>query len=96
MFIDSALRGAAQVVFQSNPISGLFILVALFLQSPFFGLCATIGLVVETGMSMIYRINRSLIRAGLHGYNGILVGCATATFFGMHYCTYMSRSHLRG
>lgn len=81
-FIDYTLRGASQVVFQSNPISGILILVALFVQNPYFGLCATIGLVVETFMSVVYCINKNLIRAGLHGYNGILVGCACATFFG--------------
>lgn len=79
-FIDSCLRGVGQVVFMNNPITGLAILVALFVASPWLGSAGTIGLVVSTVTAALLGFERGAIRAGLYGFNGVLVGAALATF----------------
>lgn len=36
-FINATLRGISQVIFVNNPLSGLLILAAMFIQSPWLG-----------------------------------------------------------
>eukprot|EP01114_Cavostelium_apophysatum_P022061 TRINITY_DN7859_c0_g1_i1.p1 TRINITY_DN7859_c0_g1~~TRINITY_DN7859_c0_g1_i1.p1 ORF type:complete len:431 (+),score=54.75 TRINITY_DN7859_c0_g1_i1:76-1368(+) len=79
-FVDYNLRGAAQVVFMNNPISGAFIVAALFLASWWTAVCGMVGLICGTSFALFLGVNIGAIRAGLHGYNGILVGLALATF----------------
>ncbi|XP_026639179.1 urea transporter 1 [Microtus ochrogaster] len=47
-FVDWILRGISQVVFVSNPISGILILVGLLVQNPWWALCGCVGTVVST------------------------------------------------
>ncbi|CAO2594523.1 Urea transporter 1 [Lemmus lemmus] len=47
-FMDWILRGISQVVFVSNPISGILILVGLLVQNPWWALCGCVGTVVST------------------------------------------------
>ncbi|MGD1917927.1 MAG: urea transporter [Pleurocapsa sp.] len=79
-FINYNLRGIGQVIFVNNPISGLLILLALFIQSPWVGLMSLIGVVSSTASAIALGLNRDTIRNGIFGYNGILVGAALATF----------------
>ena len=79
-FINYSLRGAGQVVFVNNPLSGLLILLALFIQSPWIGLMSLVAVVSSTVTAIALKLNRSTIRSGIFGYNGILVGVALATF----------------
>lgn len=79
-FIDSCLRGVGQVALMNNPLTGLLILVALFLADLQLGLMAAIGLLASTLTAYLLRLDRGRIRAGLYGYNGLLVGAALATF----------------
>ena len=44
-FINYNLRGIGQVIFVNNPLSGLLILLALFIQSPWIGLMSLVGVV---------------------------------------------------
>ena len=44
-FVDYRLRGVGQVVFMNNPITGLLILIGLFVASAWLGTAAVIGLV---------------------------------------------------
>ena len=37
-FVDSCLRGVGQVCFMNNPVTGLAILVAMFVAEPWLGL----------------------------------------------------------
>lgn len=79
-FVDSLLRGCGQVMFQNNPLTGLLILIGIFVNSTLLGLTGVIGLVVSTLTAVLLKADRSAIRAGLFGYNGILTGIGLAVF----------------
>ncbi|NWH62009.1 UT2 protein, partial [Geococcyx californianus] len=72
--VDWILRGTSQVMFVNNPLSGLIILVGLSIQSPWWMLTGCTGMIVSTLTALALTQERSAIAAGLHGYNGILVG----------------------
>ncbi|XP_049757452.1 urea transporter 1 isoform X1 [Elephas maximus indicus] len=79
-FIDWVLRGMSQVVFVSNPISGILILVGLLVQNPWWALNGCVGTVVSTLTALLLSQDRSAIAAGLQGYNATLVGILMAVF----------------
>ncbi|XP_063814373.1 urea transporter 1 isoform X2 [Pseudophryne corroboree] len=79
-FIDWFLRGISQVMFVNNPISGLIITAGLFLQNPWWALAGCLGTAVSTLTALLLSQDRSAIAAGLHGYNGVLVGLLMAVF----------------
>ena len=84
---DTLLRGAGQVMFQDSAWCGLFFLLGIGWGAwkegiPEVGIGAVLGLIVGTLAAYILNAPRADIRKGLHGYNGILVGCALPTFFG--------------
>ncbi|NXH02711.1 UT2 protein, partial [Loxia leucoptera] len=78
--VDWILRGTSQVMFVNNPLSGLIILVGLFIQSPWWMLTGCTGTTVSTLTALALSQDRSSIAAGLHGYNGILVGLLMAVY----------------
>ncbi|KAM6227054.1 urea transporter 2 [Spheniscus humboldti] len=78
--VDWILRGTSQVMFVNNPLSGLIILVGIFIQTPWWMLTGCTGMTVSTLTALALSQDRSAIAAGLHGYNGILVGLLMATF----------------
>lgn len=85
-FMLVCLRGAGQVMFQNNAMTGLFFLIGIFWGAWQAGIIAVgvgavVGLVFGTVMAYLLPVPRADIDAGLHGYNGILVGCALPTFF---------------
>nr|XP_060617187.1 urea transporter 2-like isoform X1 [Anolis sagrei ordinatus] len=79
-FIDWILRGVSQVMFVSNPLSGLIMLAGFLVQSPWIALTCCIGVIVSTLTALILCQERSAIAAGLYGYNGVLVGMLMAVF----------------
>uniref|UniRef100_P97689-2 Isoform 2 of Urea transporter 1 n=1 Tax=Rattus norvegicus TaxID=10116 RepID=P97689-2 len=79
-FMDWILRGISQVVFVSNPISGILILAGLLVQNPWWALCGCVGTVVSTLTALLLSQDRSAIAAGLQGYNATLVGILMAVF----------------
>ncbi|XP_073445882.1 urea transporter 2-like isoform X1 [Dendrobates tinctorius] len=79
-FIDWVLRGTSQVMFVSNPISGLLIIAGLFLQNTWWAIAGCLGTIVSTITALVLSQDRSAIAAGLHGYNGNLVGLLMAVF----------------
>lgn len=79
-FADYTLRGVGQVVFMNNPVTGLLILVGLWITGPWLGLAATVGVVAATGTALLLGLDRDVLRAGLFGFNGTLVGAGLATF----------------
>jgi urea transporter len=79
-FVDSCLRGVGQVCFMNNPVTGLLILVAMFVAEPWLGFAGALGLVVSTGAALVIGMDRGAIRAGLFGFNGILVGAGLSLF----------------
>ncbi len=79
-FLDTLLRGTGQVMFQNNPLTGLLILIGIFVNSALFGIAGVLGLIVSTLTAVLLRADHGLIRAGLFGYNGILTGIGLAFF----------------
>jgi urea transporter len=79
--VDALLRGTGQVMFQNNPLTGLLFLVGIFVNSFKFGGTGLLGLAASTLAAYLLGADRALIRAGLFGFNGILVGIALAFFF---------------
>ncbi|XP_053466212.1 urea transporter 2-like isoform X2 [Ictalurus furcatus] len=77
---DWVLRGAAQVMFVNNPLSGLIIFAGLILQNRWWALNGFVGTLFATISALILKQNRGAIAAGLYGYNGILVGLLMAVF----------------
>jgi urea transporter len=84
-FVDVNLRGTGQVMFQNNPLTGLLFLIAIAWGSIATGMPQVfvgglLGLVIATLTAMWLRVDTDALQAGLHGYNGILVGLALPTF----------------
>jgi urea transporter len=79
--VDTLLRGVGQVMFQNNPLTGLLFLVGILVNSFKFCGAALLGLAASTLAAHLLGADRALIRAGLFGFNGILVGIALAFFF---------------
>ncbi|XP_053153773.1 urea transporter 1 [Hemicordylus capensis] len=79
-FIDWVLRGVSQVMFVSNPLSGLIMLVGFLVQSPWLTITCCLGAIISTLTALLLSQDRSAIGAGLYGYNGVLVGMLMAVF----------------
>ena len=79
-FVDSCLRGVGQVCFMNNPVTGLAILVAMFVAEPWLGFAGVLGVVVSTLAAIVIGMDRGAIRAGLFGFNGVLVGAGLSLF----------------
>src|SRR3954469_23264633 len=79
-FIDSCLRGVGQVCFMNNPITGLAIVVAMFIGEGWLGFAGLLGVVTSTLTAMVIGMDRGAIRAGLYGFNGVLVGAGLSLF----------------
>jgi urea transporter len=84
-FIDLSLRGASQVFFQNNALTGFIILAAIFWgghASGNLGVAygAVVGLVVASFTAILLNSDRNALKQGLFGFNGVLVGAALPTF----------------
>lgn len=84
-FVDIILRGIGQVMFQDNPVSGLFFFIAIGWGSytadvPQVAIGGLLGIVVATITAWWLRVDRAVLGAGLYGFNAYLVGIALPTF----------------
>lgn len=79
-FVQYCLRGVGQICFMNNPITGLLILIGIWIFSPWLGFSAILGVVASTAFALLLGIDRVVIRGGLYGLNGALVGAGLATF----------------
>jgi urea transporter len=78
--VDTLLRGTGQVMFQNNPLTGLIFLAGIFVNSGKLGGLGILGLAASTLTAYLLGADRALIRNGLFGFNGILVGIGLAFF----------------
>src|SRR6266542_1817908 len=78
--IDTLLRGVGQVMLQNNPMTGLLFLVGIFLNSYESGLTALLGLAIVTLVAYLLGADRTLIRDGLFGFNGVLTSITLSVF----------------
>lgn len=84
-FLSTCLKGASQVFFMENAITGALFLVAIFYASFVTGVWATsigavIGVVVATAVASALSFDEKARLSGLFGFNGILIGVALPTF----------------
>ncbi len=79
-FVDWSLRGVGQVVFQNNPLSGLVILAALAWNSWIYAAICVLGVIASTVTALVLKADRAVMRDGLYGFNGALVGLALVAF----------------
>lgn len=79
-FVDACLRGVGQVCFMNNPVTGLAIVVAMFVGEAWLGFAGALGVVVSTAAALLIGMDRDAIRAGLFGFNGVLVGAGMSLF----------------
>ncbi len=80
LWLGALLRGAGQLMLCNNPISGLFVVAALFAASSWTACMALLGLVCSTVAGVMLGVNRAAWRGGLFGYNGFAFGAAMATY----------------
>lgn len=83
--VRTLLRGAGQVMFQNSPWTGLLFLCGIAWGAwragrPEIAVGALAGLCAGTLAACLLGAPREEIEEGLHGYNGILVGCALPVF----------------
>src|SRR5919197_5438036 len=78
--VDALLRGTGQVMFQNNPLTGLIFLAGIFVNSGKLGGLGLLGLEASTLTAYFLGADRALIRNGLFGFNGILVGIGLGFF----------------
>lgn len=86
--VDVHLRGAAEVMLQSSPLTGLLIISGIVWGASAQGnavvaLGAVVGLVVATITALLLNVDRTSFAKGMFGFNGILVGVAVPTFLAM-------------
>lgn len=67
-------------MFQNNALSGMLMLIGIFLNSWQMGLLAITGNVISTLTAYFSGYNRNDIKNGLYGFNGTLVGIAAGAF----------------
>ena len=84
-FAFQALRGASQVFFMENALTGVLFFVAMAYASYDSGNWATtigaaIGVVVATLTARVMGCDPKSVTSGLYGFNGALVGAALPTF----------------
>merc|ERR550532_1800311 len=72
--VDAALRGIPQVVFANNPISGLLMLIGLFLADVFVGLVAIYTSAIAVLVAAYSGQEKPLVQNGLTQFNAVLVG----------------------
>jgi len=82
-FVDALLRGYGQVLFCNNPLTGLILLIG-FLDSPISGILGLIGGISALATAILIRTQSSLIKSGLFGCAGGLIGFAFSVFLPMN------------
>ena len=79
--VRALIRSQAQIFFQRATLSGLVVLVALAVASPWLAGFAVLGAAGQTGVSLLLRRPSSVSARreaadGIHGFCGALTGCA--------------------
>lgn len=79
-FLDCVLRGIGQVMFQNNSYAGLLFIIGIGYNSLLFAAAALVGTAVSTITAISLGADRALVRSGMFGFNGGLVGIALLYF----------------
>lgn len=68
------LRAIGAPIFLNNPISGLLILIGMFITNPWASINAVIGLITAMVTALVLNLNRGDIASGGATFHGMLVG----------------------
>ena len=79
-FVKIHLRGAGQVMFQENALTGLLFLLGILANSWVMFVGAVIGTMASTLAAIFLGYDKKDIGGGLYGFNGCLVGIALFFF----------------
>ncbi|WP_374391105.1 urea transporter [Tabrizicola sp.] len=79
-FADTVLRGLGQVMLQNNSYAGLLFLAGIACNSPVFAGAALLGTLASTLAAIALEADRQMLRQGMFGFNGGLVGIALLCF----------------
>ncbi|KAL3795286.1 hypothetical protein ACHAWO_010420, partial [Cyclotella atomus] len=82
LFMEACFRGIAQVsvFFQNNPLSGVLIFIAMFIQSSRVAVHGIIAIIIGNLSGLLMGFDKSFLSCGLFGYDSFLVGLAISTF----------------
>ncbi|CAF1253557.1 unnamed protein product [Adineta ricciae] len=80
IYFDSVFRGIGQVMFANNPLSGLIIFFGLYCGNSQLSFYGFFGTCISTLTGYLFEFDSNLIRNGLFGYNGCLIGMAIPFF----------------
>lgn len=73
-FIDSVLSGFGQIVLSDNPVTGLLVMLGIFLGAPSQLLAAVIAACAASATAFLIGVNADLVRHGLYTFSGAIVG----------------------
>lgn len=79
-FLDALMRGLGQVMLQNNAYTGALFLLGIGINSGVQALGVFFGAFFSTLTAQLLKVNPTDIQAGLHGFNGALVGLAISIF----------------
>lgn len=80
-FIKYTASGIAEVIFQSHPVAGTCILLAIFIHSWQMAVGALSATMIATAFALIKKMDHKDIALGLYGYNATLIGISFIYFF---------------
>nr|XP_023693907.1 urea transporter 1-like isoform X1 [Paramormyrops kingsleyae] len=78
--VEWSFRGMAQVIMVDNPLSGVLVLAALLVESPWQAVLGILGLLASTFTAIIIGLDSTEVTRGLHGCNGMLVTLLMGVF----------------
>lgn len=79
-FLEESLKGISQIIFIENTITGLLILLAIFVSSLPLGIIALVSAMIGTLVAKVGGTDKTLVSQGLMGYNSVLTGLALQLF----------------
>ncbi|HKI77526.1 MAG TPA: urea transporter [Ignavibacteriaceae bacterium] len=79
-FLDSILFSYSQIFFCNRKWFGLVALLATFIVPEMGGL-ALLGVIISNSLAIYLKFDRTKIRNGFYGFNGILFGAASSFYF---------------
>jgi len=78
----SPFHAFGQVVFADNSLSGFVIIASLFVDQPWLATMAILGCCSGELSAYAAGVDNTTVARGMCSYNGVLVGCGFAVFFG--------------
>jgi NAD-dependent protein deacetylase/lipoamidase len=81
IWVEAVFAGLAQLLFSNRALAGVAVLAAVAVVAPVHALMMLSGVIVATAVAGWSRWNRLLLRDGLFGYNGALIGLVWPALF---------------